>query len=177
METPIDPDAVPALRVLEVTPHVLHALLSHAPGEVLDWKPAPDRWSIREVLAHLVDVESAGFRARVQPMVRQDNPVLPVYDQMAVIASGKYNARSAPELLRDFEQERGETLRFLLRLPIETLERAGQHEELGRISLRELIAEWAFHDLGHLRQIAELYRSRLFYPNMGAFQSYYTVHP
>jgi len=177
METPIDPQAVPAVAVLEETPHVLHSVLSHAPPDVAGWKPSPDRWSIREVLAHLVDVESAGFRARIEAMVREDDPVLPAYDQMAVISSGKYSARTAPELLKEFEQERAETLRLLLRLPARTLDRAGRHSEVGRVTVRELVNEWAFHDLGHIRQVAELYRSCLFYPRMGAFQRYYTIHP
>jgi len=177
METPIDANSQPALRVLEQTPHVLHALLHYARPDVMDWKPSADRWSIREVLAHLVDVEQAGFCARIEAMLREDNPFLAPYDQLAVIASGKYGNVAGGELLSRFEQQRGDSLKFLLRLPAVSLGRAGKHGELGRITIQDLINEWGFHDLGHIRQIIELYRSKVFYPNMGAFQSYYTVHP
>jgi hypothetical protein len=57
------------------------------------------------------------------------------------------------------------------------LGRAGQHASIGRITLSDLLHEWAFHDLGHIRQISELYRSAAFYPKMGAFKTFYTVKP
>jgi hypothetical protein len=62
-------------------------------------------------------------------------------------------------------------------LPAEIGNRVGIHPELGRITIAQLLNEWAFHDLGHLRQIAELLRAYRFYPNLGAFQQYYTVNP
>lgn len=177
METPIDVATHPAIEVLEHTPHILEAMLRHAGSEVMDWKPAPNRWSIREVLAHLLDVERAGFFARIDAMLMEDNPFLAPYDQEAVIASGKYEGVSGEQLLKRFEEERAFTLKFLLRLPQESLKRTGRHGEVGPITVEELINEFAFHDLGHIRQIAELYRSKLFYPNMGGFRSYYTIHP
>jgi hypothetical protein len=48
--------------------------------------------------------------------------------------------------------------------------RTGRHEELGILSCSQLLNEFAFHDLGHIRQVAELYRSHAFYPKMGVFQ-------
>jgi hypothetical protein len=177
METPIDADAVPALKVLEETPHVLHSLLSHASADVVDWKPAPDRWSVREVLAHLVDVEGEGFTARLQAMVRDDEPEIPVYEQMAAIASGKYNSQSVTDLLKQFECKRGETLRMLLRLPVRTLDRAGRHAEIGRITVRELVNEWGFHDLGHIRQVAELVRARKHLAAAGPLGAFYNLKP
>lgn len=176
-DTPIDPESHPALCVLEQTPHVLHALLRHAPADVIDWKPAAGRWSIHDVLAHLLDVERAGFRARVEAMLTEDNPFVAPYDQEAAIASGRYANVSGQELLRQFEQERAVTLKVLLRMPAACLGRAGNHGEVGHITVLELINEWGFHDLGHIRQIAELYRSKVFYPNMGSFRRYYEIHP
>lgn len=166
-----------ALNVLEQTPGTLRGLLSTAPNEVLDWKPAPARWSIREVLAHLVDVEVAGFRSRIEAMVATDNPVLARYDQEAVIASGKYQSVPGAELLNRFGAERRRSLEFLRGLPPGSEHRSGRHAEFGPITIGVLLHEWPFHDLGHIRQIAEIYRTRVFYPRMGAFQSYYTVRP
>ena len=45
------------------------------------------------------------------------------------------------------------------------------------ITFAQLLNEFVFHDLGHIRQIMELYRSHAFYPNMGVFQSYYKINP
>lgn len=179
MEQPIDPKAVTALQVLEQTPHILHALIRCIPEDVVEWKPSPDRWSIHEVFAHLIDVESKGFRGRIEAMLMSDDPPLAKYDQTKEIeaATTKYAGATRDQLLHTFEQERAETLRFLLRIPATALERTGQHQELGPITARVLINEWAFHDLGHVRQIAELYRSRAFYPNMDGFRKYYTINP
>jgi hypothetical protein len=55
--------------------------------------------------------------------------------------------------------------------------RSGKHGTIGPITIGQLMNEWAFHDLGHIRQIAELYRSRAFYPSIGPFQQFYTIKP
>jgi hypothetical protein len=57
------------------------------------------------------------------------------------------------------------------------LGRSGQHSSIGRITIGQLMNEWAFHDLGHIRQIAELFRSRAFFPAIGPFQQFYTIKP
>jgi len=55
--------------------------------------------------------------------------------------------------------------------------RTGEHGKLGSLTLAQLVHEWAFHDLGHIRQIAELVRARCHYPEIGPFQSMYHVRP
>ena len=66
---------------------------------------------------------------------------------------------------------------WLKSLPASIGERQGRHEQLGLLSFWQLLNEFAFHDLGHIRQIIELYRSHAFYPKMGVFQSYYKINP
>jgi hypothetical protein len=69
-------------------------------------------------------------------------------------------------------------LEWLKSIPLEASQgRTGRHEQLGSITFEQLLNEFAFHDLGHIRQIMELYRSHAFYPNMGNFQSYYRINP
>jgi len=48
---------------------------------------------------------------------------------------------------------------------------------LGEITLHQMLSEWASHDLGHLRQIAELYRAHAFHPYVGPFQKYSNPKP
>lgn len=168
--------SLPAVPVLQQTPIILEKLLIPAPPDALQWKPSEDRWSISEVLAHLADVERM-FRGRVERMVKEDVPQLEPYDQNAAYAAGQYSSGAARDHLRSFCHERDRSLAFLQYLPGAALARAALHAELGRITVAELLNEWAFHDLGHLRQIAELYRARAFYPNLGPFQRYYTVNP
>jgi hypothetical protein len=110
-------------------------------------------------------------------MLKEDSPALPSYDQTAADAAGTYRKGTAREHLKTFCHERDRTLSVLRYLPPEAADRAGQHSELGRITLDNLLNEWAWHDLGHIRQIAEVYRARAFYPKMGPFQRYYTPKP
>ena len=171
------PHALPGLPVLEQTPIIIEKIIWAASEEQMNWKPAMDRWSISEVLAHLADVESVGFRERIQKMLDSDNPKLESYDQNAAYAAGKYTGGKPRENLKKFCHERDRTLSWLRYVPATMVARTGQHSHLGAITIGQLMNEWAFHDLGHIRQIAELYRSRAFYPAIGPFQTYYTIKP
>jgi hypothetical protein len=164
-----------ALHVLEQTPGVLRSLLGAATDEDWNWQPAPDRWSITMVLAHLHDVEIAGFRSRFHAMLENDKPSLPSYDQLALFQKGASFDGIAE--LAAFERERRITLDWLKKLPAEAAGRTGRHQQLGDITVAELLNEFAFHDLGHIRQVAEVYRSHAFYPGMGGFRNYYQIHP
>jgi DinB superfamily len=163
------------IHILEQTPATLRSLLTNATKDDLNWQPSPERWSISMVLAHLAGVELAGFVSRFRAMAAQDGAFLPAYDQLALFQTGaKFDGRA--ELDR-FERQRSETLTWLKSLPASVGDRQGRHEQLGVLSFWQLLNEFAFHDLGHIRQIMELYRSHAFYPNMGVFQSYYKINP
>lgn len=165
----------PGIPILEQTPGTLRSLLASATTDDLDWQPSPERWSISMVLAHLADVELNGFVSRFRAMAREDGAFLPAYDQLALFQTGaKFDG---PAELDRFERQRCETLSWLKSLPASIGERQGTHEQLVVLSFLQLLNEFAFHDLGHVRQIMELYRSRAFYPNMGVFQSYYKIKP
>jgi hypothetical protein len=161
--------------VLQQTPGILRNFLSLATPEQLDWQPSSERWSIGMVLAHLAEVEIAGFRNRFAAMLGAHRPLLPGHDQLALFRSG---TRFDPyaEMAR-FEEERGATLALLQGMPDGAGERLGQHAELGTITVAQLVNEFAFHDLGHIRQVMELYRSLVFYPEMGVYQGYYKINP
>jgi hypothetical protein len=54
---------------------------------------------------------------------------------------------------------------------------AGRHPEVGTIRLSQTLNLWAFHDLGHIKQIAELYRAQAFWGGIGSLQKYYSINP
>jgi hypothetical protein len=68
-------DMQPAIALLEKTPRLLETLLGDLSGEILHWKPAPDRWSSSEVLAHLAALEQV-YAERALRMVAEDSPAL-----------------------------------------------------------------------------------------------------
>lgn len=166
----------PAIALLEKTPRLLETLLCDLPGELLHWKPAPDRWSISEVLAHLAALEQV-YAERALRMVTEDSPAIAKYDQVGAAARGEYSRGSAGENLALFTRTRRCTLALLVGLPDSAGSRIGIHSELDTITLAQMLNEWANHDLGHLRQIAELYRARAFHPHSGPFMKYSNPKP
>jgi hypothetical protein len=166
----------PAIALLEKTPRLLETLLGDLPGELLHWKPAPDRWSISEVLAHLVALEQV-YAERALRMVAEDSPAITKYDQAGAAARGEYARGSAGENLALFTRTRRSSLALLVGLPASAGSRPGIHSELHTITLAQMLNEWASHDLGHLRQIAELYRARAFHPHSGPFMKYSNPKP
>ena len=165
----------PAISLLEKTPKILEMMLQDLSGELLHWKPAPDRWSISEVLAHISDMEQV-FAERSRRMVSEDSPALQRYDQTKS-PGGDYSRGSAGEHLAHFVRARKTSTVFLKGLPASAGGRTGIHSELGNITLAQMLNEWASHDLGHIRQIAEIYRAHAFYPHSGAFQKYSNPRP
>ena len=169
-------DMQPAVALLEKTPRLLETMLCDLPGELLHWKPAPERWSISEVLAHLAALEQV-YAERALRIMAEESPALARYDLEGAKTRGEYSRGSAGENLALFTRTRRSTLALLVGLPASAGARTGVHSELGTITLSEMLNEWANHDLGHLRQIAELYRAHAFHPNSGPFMKYSNPQP
>ncbi len=161
--------------ILEATPRLLREITACFDDDTLQWKPAPERWSCAQVLAHLAESEVTCFRTRLLRAAREDCPVLEPYDQHKHAGSGE-RFSPAEELAR-FERERSATLALLRALPATVLDRRCVHREFGPMTFANLLNEFAFHDIGHTRQILELCRARSYYPHMGAWQKYYQVAP
>jgi hypothetical protein len=79
---------------------------------------------------------------------------------------------SPEETLRAWRDARAENLAFLRALTPARLDQGGVHKRYGRISAREHIVEWAYHDLDHLRQLQATIEARL-YPAIGGFRALY----
>jgi hypothetical protein len=165
------------LGTLAATPEILRALMEGLSEEDTVWKAALNRFSIAETLEHLSHVEGHCFRSRVERMVEAENPPIEEYDQDAFFAAGQYSGRSAEDSFDHFEEQRELNLEYLSGLPSSAAERIGTHASLGVITVSHLMNEWAFHDLGHIRQIAEIVRALKYYPGMGPIQSQYRINP
>jgi hypothetical protein len=162
----------PAISLMEKTPQLLETMLGGVAADVLRWKPAPDRWSISEVLSHLADCEDC-LTERVRRMVLEDAPPLKEYEPPAE----GFSAGTPQEHLSCFAFARRELVQFLRTLPPDIGARTAQHSQLGLITLEQMLNEWASHDLGHVRQIVELYRARAFHRHAGPFAAYQSLHP
>jgi len=162
----------PAIALMEKTPQLLETMLGDVAPEVLRWKPTQDRWSISEVLSHLSDCEDC-LSERIRRMVLEEAPPMKEYEPPAE----GFSAGSPQEHLSRFAHTRRDLMQFLRSLPAEVGARTAQHSKLGSITLEQMLNEWACHDLGHIRQIAELYRARAFHPHAGPFAAYQNLHP
>lgn len=167
----------PVIDQLIATPEILRLIMAPVSDEQALWKPAPDRWSIAEILAHLTHVEGHYFRAGIELLLTEKNPEVVPYDQNAWAAAGTYSDREPEESFAHWEEQREDNIAYLQELEPASLSRSGRHPELGTVTVSDYLNEWAHHDLGHVRQIAELVRAQLYFPNLGAFKSQYRVNP
>ena len=162
------------LEILATTPQKLKLETSTLSRREMITRPAANKWSVQEVMAHLADVEEFGMRARVAAMIEQDKPTLPSFDQEARLAQLKYNTIDPMRSLGSLTLQRRANVKWLRKLRPAQLKRQGIHQTVGEISVEELITEWAFHDLGHLKQILEAKRYALF-PRMGNMRAFYEL--
>ena len=159
---------------LRGTPQILELISAGLDEASANWKPAPDRFSVLEVVRHLRHTE-ADFIERVELIKKGAD--LPRYDPQAFMKDPRYASDSLPKALTAFRSDRAYSISILQFVPIESFTTKSRHEVLGDVSITELMNEWAFHDLGHIRQIAELVRSRLYYPEMGPYRDMYQIAP
>lgn len=88
----------------------------------------------------------------------------------------QYRDRDPEEDFAHFEEQRETNVEYLRSLPAGSGERKAVHESLGEFTLAEMLHEWALHDLGHVRQVAELVRGRLA-GGAGPFAGEYRLRP
>lgn len=142
------------IALLERTPRVLHELLAGLPESWLDEKDTAGGWAPRDVVGHLISAEVDDWIPRAHIILRDgmDRPFEP-FDRFAHVDRD----RGVPldQLIVHFGDLRTQNvarLRVILSGERD-LERRGRHPELGEVTMRQLIATWAVHDLDHIAQI------------------------
>src|SRR5437667_12365138 len=117
---------------------VLATVLTGAAGEEVDYTPAPDKWTIRQIMAHLADAELVGAH-RLRLVIAENNPTLTAFDQDAWTKNLDYGRRKPTQSLETFRRLRAENYELLKDLPESAFDRAGMHTESGRRTLRSLL--------------------------------------
>jgi hypothetical protein len=168
-------EKLPCLNLLEATPSILRGLMAEVSDQDARWKPAPDRFSIAEVLAHLSHSEGHCYRARVDRFLTEDLPELEPDDARMFLEL--YKNGDPEEDFGHFEDQREANLELLRGLPPDAGSRKAKHVAAGEITLSQMLYEWALHDLGHVRQIAELVRARKYLPGAGPLGGEYQLKP
>lgn len=168
-------DELPCLDLLEATPAILRGLMSGISDEDARWKPAPDRFSIAEVLSHLSHSEGQCYRLRVDRFLGEERPEFEPDD--AQMHLDVYRDADPEEEFAGFEDQREDNLELLRGLPVEAGNRRALHRSAGEITLSQMLHEWALHDLGHIRQVAELVRARKYLAGAGPLGADYPLKP
>ncbi|MBZ5621962.1 MAG: DinB family protein [Acidobacteriia bacterium] len=168
-------NGLPCLDMLEATPDILRGLMCEFSDEDARWKPAPDRFSVAEVLAHLSHTEGHCYRLRVDRFLSESLPEFEPDD--AQMHLDLYRNADPEDSFDHFEEQRETNVEFLRDLPPGSGDRRARHREAGEITLAQMLHEWALHDLGHVRQIAELVRARKYLAGAGALGESYQLKP
>ena len=142
------------IATLEQTAPALGRVTAGLSDEALDFHSGPGEWSIREILAHLVDDEMYVMRLRLERIVKEDHPHLTPHDEQKWYASRNTTRDHLDELLADFGLQRAASLGIIKMLRESDWARQGTQPEYGGAFTAEgWLGNWVEHDTVHLRQI------------------------
>jgi hypothetical protein len=145
------------MALLARTPAALDALLRDLPEGWTHGNEGGDTWSAYAVVAHLIHCEDDDWTARIRLILRSGDaqPFAP-FDREGHVRYSR--GKTLGELLDEFARIRAKNLEEVrdLGLTQKDLERRGRHPALGEVTLSQLLATWAAHDLTHLHQISRI---------------------
>ena len=148
------------VALLGRTPGALDVLLRDAPATLTLRNEGEGTWTVRDVIAHLVYGERTDWLPRTRMILQcgDSRPFEPFDREASVRQDGATN-----ELLDEFARVRAANLDELraMHVSVDDLQRRGLHPALGAVTLGQLLASWAAHDLTHLHQIARVMAHQL----------------
>lgn len=158
---------------LSQAPRVIEGLIAAAPRDVLEWREAPGAWTANEVLAHLADGEITDWFPRVEKILSGGGRFA-AYDREGGFV--RYRGWTADALVGEFGRLRRANLDKLDRLGLSAahLRLTGEHPEFGSVTLEQLLATWAAHDMAHVSQIARIFIRR-FGLHVGPWTRYFSL--
>jgi hypothetical protein len=172
----VDFDLSNGLAVLERTPGALQALLGGLPDVWTRQNDGPETWSPREVVGHLIEGERSDWIPRARIILAQGPST--AFEPFDRTAHQRSMSAAAPldELIATFATMRAANLTTLRawRLIPAQLELTGIHPEFGTVTLKQHLATWVAHDLGHLVQTTRT-MARQYRDAVGPWRAYLSV--
>jgi len=141
------------IPVLTTTAERLAALTQGLSGAQINRSPAPGKWSIREIAAHLADVEQV-FSFRLRQTLAEDHAVIQPFDQD--LWARRYAPYDLASALALFQAARNWNIRLLTTVTEADRRRLTTHPERGTMSFWTIVETMAGHDINHLQQIERL---------------------
>jgi DinB superfamily len=131
---------------------VLAAMLTGVANPEADFRMAQEKWTIRQIMAHVSDAEiAAAFRFR--HILAEESPKLEAFDENLWASRLDYERRKPSQSLETFRRIRQENYELLKELPPSEFQRTGVHSERGTVTLVNLLKMMAEHPEAHARQI------------------------
>ncbi len=146
-----------SIEILRTTPRVIEAYLSTLSKSWIKNNEGEGTWSPYDILGHLIFGEKTDWMKRIKIVLSDsDNKEFEPFDRFAQLQEDQ--SRPIETLIQEFKDLRKKNLDELASLNIteKDLSRIGIHPELGEITLKQLLATWAVHDLGHIAQISRV---------------------
>jgi hypothetical protein len=162
-------------EILSRTPATLRTMLADLPDAWLKNDEGPDTWNPFDVLGHLIHGEETDWMPRLRLILeRGETQRFEPFDRFAQMELSQ--GKSAELLLDTFADLRAANLKLLADLDLqpEDLDRRGRHPDFGPVTLRQLLATWVVHDLGHVAQIARA-MARRYADEVGPWRAYLPV--
>jgi uncharacterized damage-inducible protein DinB len=145
------------IKVQSATDKKLDHLIKGIPSAKLRKRPAPGKWSVAEILAHLADAEIViGWRMR--SILGAPGTAVQAFDQDAWATAGRYEKRDPRKSIELHRALREANLALLKSLSPEQWKHFGQHAERGQESIEHIVRMIAGHDVNHIRQIERIVR-------------------
>jgi uncharacterized damage-inducible protein DinB len=141
------------VKVIEATPRRLAELAAALAPEARERKPAPGKWSAREILCHLADCEVV-FAFRLRQAMAEDHHVIQTFDQDRWART--YAAFDARAALDVFASVRNWNLALIKAVDAEARSKRLTHPERGEMTFQVLVETMAGHDLNHLQRLEAL---------------------
>ena len=140
---------------LELNAKTFSALLGVKDTSFIDWRPAAEKWNLREIAAHLYDEEREDFRARVLHFLYRPNETMKPIEPEQWVKDRKYNEMDYSLVVQDFLKERAESIELLRGIQDELWQPQYPHELFGKIGPRFFLNNWLAHDYLHFKQISQ----------------------
>ncbi len=147
------------LALQQTTPKKLAALLKGKTKKRLMRRPAPGKWSVVEIVAHLADAEIA-ISWRLRQILSSNAIPIQAYDQDRWATTLDYAHRDPKQSLEDFRVLRNSNVALLKAVPRKLWENYGIHQERGNESVAHIVQMIAGHDLNHLQQIERILKEK-----------------
>lgn len=164
-----------AIEILRQTPYTLARMLEDLSPEWTGSSGDRENWSPYDVVGHLIHGEETDWIPRAEIILAQgENLTFTPYNRIAQFENSR--GKSLSDLLTEFAHARNTNIEKLMRweLTPEQLELRGMHPELGKVTLEQLLATWAVHDLNHIEQIAK-YMASKYAESVGPWKAYLSI--